>query len=113
WTDFQTAWMSAKKPYGATLKTAYDAARTSAERLDDSLEVGILSALCRNLAAADNTFYLSCRTVQELFGVGRMTAWRWFSALRFYGIIEPIKTGTLKGRQATTWRYVEQERARG
>jgi hypothetical protein len=54
----------------------------------------------------DEPFFLTYRTVGELFGIGRMTAWRWLQALRFYGVIEQVEPGTLKDRQAATWRYV-------
>ncbi len=108
WSDFQTAWLAVKTPHGTTVRAAYDAARRAPQvPIDDSADLGVLATLCRNLskAAGGRPFYLSCRTVEELFGVSRMTAWRWLRALQFYGVIESVKTGTLKGLRATTWRY--------
>jgi hypothetical protein len=107
WSDFQTAWLRVKVPHGTAVLSAYEAARrTPGPPIDGNPDLGVLAALCRNLGLAGRgTFYLSCRTVEELFGVARMTAWRWLQSLHFYGIIEPVKTGTLKGHRATTWRY--------
>jgi hypothetical protein len=97
-----------KTPYGTTVQAAHEAARRAPLQLDDNEDLGILVALCRHLSAAGGQpFYLSCRTVEKLFGVSRMTAWRWLKALQFYSVIECVKKGTLKGRQATTWRYTE------
>ena len=42
----------------------------------------------------------------ELFGVRRMTAWRWLQALQFYGVIQRVEKGTFRTRRATTWRLV-------
>jgi hypothetical protein len=108
WTDFQIAWLRVRKPHGTTIHAAYEAACRAPERdIDDNPNVGVLAAMCRILgkATSDRRFYLSCRTIEELFGVGRMTAWRLLQALQFYGVIELIENGTLKERQATTWRY--------
>jgi hypothetical protein len=107
WSDFQAAWLRARTPHGAGLRDALEAARRAPERLDDNEELGILAALCRHLSAAagGQPFYLSCRSVEELFGIGRMTAWRWLNTLRFYELIEPVQVGTLKQRRATTWRW--------
>jgi hypothetical protein len=113
WGDFQTAWLRVEKPQGSTVYAAYEAAcRDPQGPIDDSAELGVLAALCRNLAAGDGRFFLSCRTVESLFGVSRMTAWRWLRALQFYRVIEvvPGKKGTLKGRRATEWRYVNLEK---
>jgi hypothetical protein len=67
--------------------------------------------MCKILsdAAGGKPFYLACRTVERLFGVSRMAAWRWLESLQFYGIIEAQKKGRLEGRQATTWLYNAKE----
>jgi Bifunctional DNA primase/polymerase, N-terminal len=109
WSEFQSMWLRAKYPHGVTVRSALKAARRSPQPpIDGDGDLGLLAALCKNLASADGTFYLSCRTVEGLFGVGRMTAWHWFQSLHFYGVIEPIKKGVLKDRQATVWRYMEE-----
>ncbi len=113
WGDFQTAWLRVEKPYAGVVRAAYEAAlRASPAPIDDDPDLGVLAALCVNLGAVDGKFFLSCRTVQTLFGVGRMTAWRWLQALQFYRVIEPEKVGTLKDRQATEWRFIGQEGGR-
>lgn len=105
-SDFQVAWQRVKRPHGTTVRAAFDAARRKPlAPIDDSDGLGVLAALCRNLGATCGAFYLSCRTVEELFGVPRMTAWRWLQAIQFHGVIEPVSTGTLKDRQASTWAY--------
>ena len=111
WSDFQTAWLAVKTPHGTTVQAAYQAARRAPLQLDDNEDLGILAALCRNLSAAvgGKPFYLSCRMVEKLFGVSRMTAWRSLKALQFYGKIECVKKGTLKNHQATTWRFISTE----
>jgi Bifunctional DNA primase/polymerase, N-terminal len=105
WADFQLAWVRAR-PHGAALTAAYDAARRRPlPPVDGDGEVGVLAALCRNLGGASRQFFLSCRAVEALFGVGRMTAWRWLVALQFHGVIEEVEKGKNKNRQATVWRY--------
>jgi hypothetical protein len=106
WSDFQTAWLAVKRPYGPRFSTAYEAARQAPHApIDDNPDLGVLAALCRNLGAGGRPFYLSCRKVEQLFDISRMTAWRWLKALQFHGIIESIKTGTLKDGQASEWRF--------
>jgi hypothetical protein len=109
WSDFQTAWLAVKAPHRTALHFAYAAARRLPHTpIDDCAELGVLAALCWHLSASGaRPFFLACSSVKELLGVSRMTAWRWLRSLQFYGLIEPIETGTLKGRQATTWRYIE------
>ena len=80
WSDFQIAWQRVRRPNGTSVSAAYKAARRSIMRsIDGSEDLGVLAAMCQLLgeAAGGGRFYLSCRTVSELFGVGRMTAWRW------------------------------------
>jgi hypothetical protein len=107
WTDFQVAWVAVKVPHGTAVRAAYEAARRAPEApIDGSADLGVLAALCRNLSAGGRPFFLSCRTVEELFGVSRMTAWRWLQALQFFGVIKCLNKGTLKDRQATAWHYL-------
>jgi hypothetical protein len=107
WQDFQIAWLAVKVPHGAAVMAAYeDARRSPLPPIDDCAELGILAALCRYLAGEGKEFFLSCRTIEDLFSIGRMTAWRWLQTLRFYRVIEPAKIGTLKDRHATEYRYV-------
>jgi hypothetical protein len=106
WTDFQTAWLRVKTPHGATVRRAYEAARRAPQApLDGNPDLGVLAAMCEALGAAGGPFYLSCRTVAGLFGVTHMTGWRWFRVLQFHGVLELVSKGTLRGHQATTWRY--------
>jgi len=104
------AWQRVKKPHGTTVHRAFAVASESPRSpIDDNHELGILAAMCRIMGTGGEPFYLACRTVVQLFGVGRMTAWRWLQALQFYGFIQPITTGTLKDRQASEWRFVGPE----
>jgi hypothetical protein len=108
WTDFQVAWMAVKRPHGSSVQAAYEAARRAPlGPIDGSVELGALAALCRILDGGGRPFYLAVRTVERLFGVGRMTAWRMLRALEFNGVIKPIEKGTLKARHATTWRFTD------
>jgi hypothetical protein len=68
----------------------------------------VLGNLCRRLSEANNggEFFLSCRKVEELTGVSRMTAWRQLNSLCFFRIIEQLSKGTKRGQQATVWRYL-------
>jgi hypothetical protein len=107
WSDFQVAWLRVKVPHGAAVTAAYKAAsRAPQPPIDDNPDLGILDGLCSNLGAGGRPFFLAARAVETLFGVPRMTAWRWLQTLAFYGAIELVETGTLKDRQAKTWRYV-------
>jgi hypothetical protein len=109
WEEFQVAWVKVLVPYGIVLAGAIEAARRVPHQpIDDKPELGVLAALCSNLAVAaeGKPFFLSCRTVEELFEVPRMTAWRWLGLLQFHGIIVPVMKGTKRGQKATTWRYV-------
>jgi hypothetical protein len=111
WSDFQIAWLTVKNLHGTSLRAAFEAARRApSQPIDDNPDLGILAAMCRNLSAGGSQrFYLSCRTVEELFKVGRMTAWRWLQSFQFYGILEPVEKGSKEGRQATVWLYTEKE----
>ena len=75
--------------------------------VDGNAELGTLATMCKILSDAHGggAFFLSCRTVERLFGISRMCAWRWLKSLEFFEIIAAVKTGTLKDRQATTWLY--------
>src|SRR5262249_10575124 len=107
WSDFQIAWQRVKKPYGQTIRAVYEQARLEPPNpVDGNRELGVLAAMCRLLCAGNSEFYLSCRTVEELFGITRMTAWRWLQCLQFYGVIAPLKKGTMNDHQATTWLYL-------
>jgi hypothetical protein len=108
WSDFQVAWQRVKNPHGTRVDAAYAFARQAPRTfIDGNNDLGALAAMCKFLSEAANegTFFLACRTVERLFRVPRMTAWRWLQSLQFYGIIEAQETGRLKNRQATTWRY--------
>jgi hypothetical protein len=108
WSDFQIAWIEVKVPWGASVKQAYAAAVAYPEApIDGNAELGVLAGLCRELQQACNgTFFLSVRKVQSLFGIGRMTAWRWLKALRFHGVISLIVKGTKESGKASEWRYL-------
>ena len=113
WSDFQTAWLRVENPFAEPVQAAYEEAQQALPApIDDDADLGVLAAMCRNLAGEGGKFYLSCRTVQSLFGVGRMTAWRWLQALQFYGVLELIHKGTKRDRRATEWRLMDQEGGR-
>jgi Bifunctional DNA primase/polymerase, N-terminal len=108
WSDFQIAWQRVRKPFGTTVDAAFAGARQAPRTLiDENTELGVLATMCRILseAARGESFFLSARTVKRLFGISRMSAWRWLESLQFYGFIVAVKKGTLRGRQATVWRY--------
>lgn len=108
WTEFKGIWVRAKAPWGGSIDRLFAAAQAQPEPpIDGDARLGELAALCRELhrAKACAPFFLSARTVARLFGTDRMTAWRWQQELVFWEIVEPVKTGTLKNRQASTWRY--------
>jgi hypothetical protein len=52
---------------------------------------------------------LAVRIVEALFGLARGTEWRWPQVLGLYSINAQVKRGTLKDRQASTWRFVGRE----
>jgi Bifunctional DNA primase/polymerase, N-terminal len=107
WSDFKAAWLRPCTPFGASLEAAYKSACQNPQSpIDDNPNIGVLAALCRNLSTRDGTFYLAAGTVEKLFGVSRTTALRWLQSLCFYGVIELTKTGTLKDRQASEWRFI-------
>jgi hypothetical protein len=111
WVDFQTAWLNVKVPYGASVSAAYAAAVAAPyPAIDDIPELGVLAALCKNLSDSSTglRFYLASTTVERLFGVSRMTGWRWLVSLEFQGIIKLITNGTQRDRQASEWRFIGQ-----
>jgi len=112
WSDFQIAWRRVRKPHGTTVHAAFAAAGNAPRKcIDGDTNLGTLAVMCQILSntSGGGQFFLSCRTVEVLFGVSRMAAWRWLEALQFHGIIESITKGTLKNRQATTWRFTGKE----
>jgi hypothetical protein len=109
WLDFQTAWVRVVRPYGSVLQSAFQAAcRDPLLPIDGTSELGKLAALCRNLSVATGggSFFLSCRSVEQLFGVSRMTAWRWLGQLVFVGVIKAVQKGSKRSRRATTWIFI-------
>jgi hypothetical protein len=75
----------------------------------ESLEYKLLTSLCWHLQqyAGNEPFYLSCRTVQRLFGLETHTQGaRRLGGLVRYGVLEVEVTGGRKTNKATRYRYV-------
>ncbi|HZZ76906.1 MAG TPA: bifunctional DNA primase/polymerase [Gemmataceae bacterium] len=108
WIDFQVSWGRIKIAHGTTPRRAYQAAlKASTTPIDGVVELGTLAEMCRILASTERRqrFFLSCRTVAEVFGVPRMRAYRWLESLQFHDVIRLLKKGRLKARKASTWKY--------
>ena len=66
-----------------------------------------LVALCRELqaSAANEPFYLSCRTAGRLLEVDHMTANRWLFLLESDGLLTVAQKGSRETNKATRFRY--------
>ena len=71
-------------------------------------ELRMLVALCRELqrAAGDGPFWLACRTVERLLGVGRVTAWRWLGLLVDDKILYLVEKGDRRTGRASRYVYI-------
>jgi hypothetical protein len=109
WDDFKTAWVNVQYTHPSVIAAAFAAAYSTPEPpIDGRTELGVLVAVCRELQrlASDKPFFLSCRSIAEFMGIGRMTASRWLKDLQFFRVLHPCDKGRLRDRQASTWRYI-------
>jgi hypothetical protein len=111
--EFLELWDYAVLPFGdAILIEAFEAAQRAgtldpAFKIFEDEQMRLLCAFCRELQrrVGDRPFFLSCRTVQKLLGLGSYdTAARWLRGLVRVGILYRVKQGGLK--QATRYRYL-------
>ena len=112
-TKFSNEYEHAKTAFGnEAIKRAWQLANEEPPP-DDAYEFEnpkfrLLVALCWQLQviAGDKPFYLSCRTVQELLGLGsHSTAAEWLSHLRVKNIIREIEKGNNKTEKPKASRY--------
>ena len=108
-SDFIRAWKGVKLAVGVSMKTLFQRAKENP--VEDSRfkteEMKVLAGWCRELQGTnrDAPFYLSCRTVAELFDVTSKTASFWLKNLvEGYKFMEIIDKGGLKTGKATRYR---------
>jgi hypothetical protein len=111
--EFLELWDYAVSPFGdAILNQAFEAAQRAgtldpAFKIFSDEQMHLLCAFCRELQrrVGGRPFFLSCRTVQKLFGLGSYnTAALRLRGLVKVGILDPVKRGGC--RQATRYRYL-------
>ena len=110
--EFLEAWQTVKIPIDGALHRIWaisQSAHTPRVALEyfNEEKMRLLVTFCRELqrARGDAPFFLSCRTVQQLFGLSSpREALRRLSAHQALGIISLIERGNQTGR-ATRWRY--------
>lgn len=114
WQDFVFAWEEARVPFGATMQSILEKARSSpapamaVEKYGEGSLKALLASLCRELQRQNghNAFPLTGRTVGPLIGVSDVQAWRWLKKLEADKIIEPVKTYPRGTRLGTEYRYL-------
>jgi hypothetical protein len=110
WADFQRAWLGVKVPHGTAAHAAYEAALAAPlPPIDGDPALGVLAAVCHNLAGPGGQFFLGVNTVAELFGVPRTTAWRWLQSLQFFGVLRLATKGSKTGRRASEYQVIAPE----
>ena len=109
---FLRAWDKVKIPKGQTaVHLAFALATldttTGIPEFIDNDRLRLLAAVCRELQkmADGKPFFLDCRAVGELFGVTHRAAWKWLDSLCALGVLEKIRSGSLKERRANDYRY--------
>ncbi len=112
--DAGEGWENIRHPFGQNaLTAAVQGAMASplpaeAQRFD-SRTMQLLVAICKQLAAGspDGHFFLSSRSAGEAIGVCHVTAARCLKHLVRCGLLVVANQGTLAGRQATVYRYLD------
>jgi len=109
---FIRAWTNVKVPKNRTVVyAAFDRAKQSdlswVPTMIDSDDMRLLVGLCRELQEVNGkqAFYLDCRTVGDLFGMSKKTAWKWLDTLCVLGVLKKVSTGSLKTRKANEYRF--------
>lgn len=112
WIDFLKAWPKVKFPLGADpmtdiLQRAVSSPVPKAAEPYEQQRLRLLVALCRELqaSAANEPFYLSCRTAGRLLEVDHMTANRWLFLLESDGLLTVAQRGSRETNKATRFRY--------
>jgi hypothetical protein len=114
WQDFVSAWEEAQVPYGATMQSILERARSAApptmavEKYGKGSLRALLASLCRELQqdSGQKPFFLTGRTAGPLIGVSDIRAWRWLKRLATDKIIEPVKVYPRGTRLGTEYRYL-------
>ena len=112
WADFITAWERVKRPAGASLRAAVQAADAApapeAAAIYDTAPLRRLTALCAKLAAqwGDRPFPLGCRTAAGILGITPSAAHRLLATLQFDRIIVRAFKGTKASGRASEWHYL-------
>jgi hypothetical protein len=114
WQDFVFAWEEARIPFGATMQSILEKARSApppamaVEKYGEGSLKALLASLCRELQqhSGQKPFPLTGRTAGPLIGVSDVQAWRWLKRLVTDRIIEPVKTHPRGTRLGTEYRYL-------
>ena len=114
WMEFLDAYENAKHPLGVdVVKLAWEAAQKAPVPVEATVfstpEIQKLAALCREMQrlCGASAFFLSGRTVQNLFGQPNHTnAARWLRGLRQAKILEVVDLGGPDTMKATRFRYL-------
>ena len=113
WIDFRRAWKRVilplgDDPMGLMLERAVTTGLPTVALEYEQPELRVLVALCRELqrAAGERPFWLACRTVQRLLGVGRVTAGRWLGLLVDDKILFLVEKGSRQTGRASRYCYI-------
>lgn len=108
--DFLIGWPNVKYPFGLTMQLALREARRMAtpkcakDHAGNRKKVNLIK-LFRALSQEREEFFVSVRTIENLFKVDISTASRWLRGFQLEGILELIQKGRLVGRLASIFRY--------
>lgn len=108
--DFIVAWeaiKSAPLPMQPIIEAA-DQIKTPANALHYPPGVQRLVRVCAVLQQqwGDRPFFLSVRKAGEIMGCHHNSAWRTLLELQFDNVIKLETTGSIRGRRASKWRYI-------
>ncbi len=113
WGDFATAWPQVKyakggEPVYSLLKQAFNSPYPVEAFEYDAPEAQRLVVVCKTLqeiSGEGNPFYLSARWAGAQIGTNHVQAWRFLNAMQADGLVMKVKSGELKGRQASVFLY--------
>ena len=112
WFDFAEGWNKVKHPIGAgpmgdILKRAVAADPPAVAMQYEQAQLRLLVSLCRELQreAGRHPFFLSVRTAAEQVGVSPSHAATWLNGLVIDGILKRVRTGVLRTRKSSEYRY--------
>jgi hypothetical protein len=113
WWDFSEGWGNVKYPGEDGLMTMLLERARQRELPEVALqyrspETRLLIALCRELQqeVGDEPFFLATTTIEKLFGLNRMRAWRWLQGLVRDGVLECVDHGSSEERRPGRFRYL-------